>query len=112
MANNAKFMQKPDIIKEVNRMDFSKRLLRLKNIVYIDGELRKQEIDYVFPNDKDKFASDMMDMSMGYAILWFFTDILGINEVAVAETAHHTTNIDADVIGAFLDRIGEDDNNG
>jgi hypothetical protein len=109
-VENAKFMQKPDIIKEVNRMNFSKNLLRLKNIVYIDGEFRKQEIDYVFPNDKDKFAFDMMDISMAYAILWLNTDVLGFNEIAVAKTAHHTTNIDADVIGAFLDRIGEADN--
>ena len=109
-ANHAKFMQKPDIIKEVNRMNFSKNLLRLKNIVYLDGHFMKHEIDYVFPNDKDKFASDMMDISMSYAILWLGTDILRCNEIAVAKTAHNTTNIDADVIGAFLDRIGEDNN--
>ena len=107
-ADNAKFMQKPDILKDVNRMNFSKNLLRLKNIVCIDGELRKQEIDYVFPKDKDKFASDMMDISMAYAILWLGTDILGCNEIAVAKTAHNTTNIDADVICTFLDKIGED----
>ena len=107
-ADNAKFMQKPDILKDVNRMNFSKNLLRLKNIVWIDEELRKQEIDYVFPKDKDKFASDMMDISMAYAILWLGTDILGCNEIAVAKTAHNTTNIDADVICTFLDKIGED----
>lgn len=112
LANHAKFMQKPDILKEVNRMNFSKNLLRLKNIVYLDGNFMKHEIDYVFPNDKDKFASDMMDISMSYAILWLGSDILGFNEIAVAETAHNTTNIDADVIGAFLDRIGEDNNGG
>ncbi len=111
-ADNAKFMQKPDIIKEVNRMNFSKNLLRLKNLVYLDGYFMKQEIDYVFPNDKDKFAFDMMDISISYAILWLGTDILGCNEIAVAKTAHNTTNIDADVIGAFLDRIMEDDDNG
>ena len=110
MADNAKFMQKPDILKDVNHMNFSKNLLRLKNIVCIDGELRKQEIDYVFPKDKDKFASDMMDISMAYAILWLGTDILGCNEIAVAKTAHNTTNIDADVICTFLDKIGEDNN--
>ena len=109
-ADNARFIQKPAIINEVGRMNFSKNLLRLKNIVCIDGELRKQEIDYVFPDDTDKFASDMMDISMSYAILWLGSDILGFNEVVVAKTAHNTTNIDADVIGAFLDRILEDDN--
>lgn len=109
-AGYAKFMQKPDIIKEVNRMDFSQNFLRLKNIVYVDDHFMKQEIDYIFPNDKDRFASDMMDISMSYAILWLGSDILGFGEVVVAKTAHNTTNIDADVIGAFLDRIGEDDN--
>ena len=102
-------MQKPDIIRKVKDMDFSNRLFRLMNIIRIDGEFRKQEIFYTFPEDKDKFASDMMDISMGYAILWFFSDdILGFNEMAVARTAHNTTNIDADVIGAFLDGIEGD----
>ena len=110
-ADNAKFMQKPAIIEKVGRMDFSKNLLRLENIICIDGEFQKQEIVYVFPNDKDKFASDMMDISMAYAIIWLNTDILGSNEIAVAKTAHNSTNIDADVIGAFLDKI-EEDNNG
>lgn len=109
-VENAKFMQKPDIIKEVNRMNFSKNLLRLKNIVFLDGKFRKEEIDYVFPKDKDKFASDMMDISISYAILWLGSDILGFNDIAVAKTAHNTTNIDADVIWAFLDRIGKADN--
>ena len=109
-ANHAKFMQKPDIIKEIGKMNFSKNLLRLKNIVYLNGNFMKHEIDYVFPNDKDKFASDMMDISISYAILWLGSDILGFNEIAVAETAHHTTNIDADVIGAFLDKIVEAEN--
>lgn len=104
---NAKFMQKPDIIRKIKDMDFSSnRLFRLLNIVHIDGQFRKQEIFYTFPEDKDRFASDMMDISMGYAILWFFSeDVLGFNEMAVAKTAHNTTNIDADVIGAFLDGI-------
>lgn len=107
IAVNAKFMQKPDIIREVKDMDFSSnRLFRLLNIVRINGEFRKQEVYYTFPKDRDKFASDMMDISMGYAILWFFSeDVLGFNEMAVAKTAHNTTNIDADVIGAFLDGI-------
>ena len=112
MADNAKFMQKSDIIKGVGQMNFSKRLLRLKNIVYIDGEFRKQEIDYVFPKDKDKFASDMMDISMAYAILWLFTDILGCNEIAVAKTAHNTTNIDADVIDGIIGKLKEISENG
>ena len=60
----------------------------------------------MFPKDKDKFASDMMDISISYAILWLGSDILGFNEIAVAKTEHNTTNIDADVIWAFLDGIG------
>ena len=106
-AGYAKFMQKPDIIREVNGMTFSNGgLLRLKNIVYVDDHFMKQEIDYVLPDDKDRFASDMMDISMSYAILWLGSDILGFNEIVVAKTAHNTTNIDADVLGAFLDKIG------
>ena len=110
-VENAKFMQKPDIIREVNGMTFSNGgLLRLKNIVYVDDHFMKQEIDYVLPDDKDRFASDMMDISMSYAILWLGSDILGFSEVVVAKTAHNTTNIDADVLCAVLVKMGEDDN--
>ncbi len=109
-VENARFMQKPAIIKAVDHMNFSRSLLRLKNIVFLDGDFCKEEIDYVFPNDKDKFASDMMDISMSYAILWLGSDILGFNDIVVAKTAHNTTNIDAEVIGAFLDKIGENNN--
>ena len=62
------------------------------------------------PKRVARFAGDMMDMSISYAILWVDCDILGFNSIAVARTAHHTTNIDADVIGALIDRMGKGQN--
>lgn len=108
-VGRAGFIQKREILDGIDEMK-SARLLRIKNIVHINGAFRKQEAIYMFPKDVERLAADMMDLSISYAILWIEQDILGFNTIAVARTAHHTTNIDADVIGALLDRIGEDNN--
>lgn len=107
-VQHAHFIQKDEILESINRMDFkgkAKKLFRVKNILRIDYSFKKQEELYIFPDDKDRFASDLMDLSMGYAILKIGTDIIDFNEMVVAETAHNTTNIDADVIGAFIKKI-------
>ena len=103
----AGFIQKREILDGIDEMK-SARFLRIKNIVHIDGDFRKQEAIYMFPKDIDRLAADMMDLSISYAILWMEQDILGFNTIAVARTAHHTTNIDADVIGALIDKMGKD----
>ena len=117
-VGHAGFIQKRDILDGISKMKEA-RLLRIKNIVHINGDFRKQEAIYFLPKDIDRLAGDLMDLSISYAILWIEQDILGFNTIAVARTAHHTTNIDADVIGAlldrivaFFDRIAEADNNG
>ena len=111
-VGHAGFIQKREILDGIKKMK-SARLLRIKNIVHMDGRFYKQEVVYLFPNDIDRLASDMMDISISYAILWIEQDILGFNTIAVARTAHHTTNIDADVIGALLDKMrkGRSDEN-
>ena len=109
-VQNAHFIQKDEILESIKRMDFrskAKKLLRVKNILCIDGMFKKQEELYFFPDNKDRFVCDMMDLSMGYAILKIGTDIIDFNEMVVAKTAHNTTNIDADVIGAFIKKIDE-----
>lgn len=105
-VGRAGFIQKREILDGIGKMK-SARILRIKNIVYINGDFRKQEAIYLFPKDIERLAADMMDLSISYAILWIEQDILGFNTIAVARTAHHTTNIDADVIGAFLDKFKE-----
>ena len=100
----ARFLQKREILEGFSKMKPAK-LLRIKNIIHNGGNFYKQEVVYLFPKDIDRLAEDMMDMSISYAILWIEQDILGFNTIAVARTAHHTTNIDADVIGALIDKM-------
>lgn len=105
----ASFIQKDEILNQISRWTFrgkAGKLLRLKNIVYVDGRFLKQEVAYFLPTDMDRLISDMMDLSMSYAILWVDTNIMGFNEIALAKTAHNTTNIDADVIDALIQKIG------
>ena len=66
----------------------------------------------MIPRDIDQLASDLMEKSMSYAILWIDTDIIGFNEIAIARTAHHTTNIDADIIGALIGKFGKEPEDG
>lgn len=100
----AKFMQKREILSEIKKMKWS-GILRVKDFVHFNGDFHKKESNYVIPRDIDQFASDMMDWSISYAILWLDRDIIGFNEIAIARTAHHTTNIDADIIGALIDKM-------
>ena len=106
-VGRAAFIQKKEILEGIEKMK-SARLLRIKNIVHINGNFFKQESVYLFPKDIERLAVDMMDLSISYAILWIEQDILGFNTIAIARTAHHTTNIDADVIGALLDKMREE----
>ncbi len=105
----ASFIAKDKILKSINHMSFMgrcKKLMRVKNIICVNHMFKKQEEIYIFPKDKDRFASDMMDLSMaGYAILWIGTDTIDFNEMVVTKTSNIATNIDSDVIGAFLDKI-------
>lgn len=107
-VQHASFIQKDEILNQISRWIFrgkSGKILRLKNIVYVDGRFLKQEVAYLLPEQIDKLASDLMGLSLSYAILWVDTNILGFNEIALAKTAHNTTNIDVDVIGALIQKI-------
>lgn len=108
----ASFIQKDEILDQMSRWTFCGkmgRLLRLKNIFYVDGSFMKQEVAYFLPTALDKLISDMMELSLSYAILWVDTNIMGCKEIAVAKTAHNTTNIDADVMAALIQKIGSID---
>ena len=103
-VGHAGFIQKREILDGIRKMN-NARLLRIKNIVYNGMNFYKQESVYLVPKDIERLAADMMDLSISYAILWIEQDILGFNTIAVARTAHHTTNIDADVIEALIDKM-------
>ena len=72
-------------------------------------EAKQQEVAYFLPTALDKLISDMMELSLSYAILWVDTNIMGFKEIALAKTAHNTTNIDADVMTALIQKIGSID---
>ena len=103
----AKFMQKQDILDAVKGWvnESGRGILRLKNVVCDNsiGPIAKQEAVYMMSTDMDKFASDMMEISLSYAILEVNNlGLKGMWEIAVSKTAHNTTNIDADVIYAII----------
>ena len=106
--SHVKFMQKSAMLEAIGKLKPT-YILRLKNIVHFNGEFHKEDVVYLIPKDIDQLASDLMEKSMSYAILWIDCDILGFNEIAIARTAHHTTNIDADIIGALIDKLGKDE---
>ncbi len=108
-VQRASFIQKDEILNQISKLRFTGKqgkILRMKNIRYVDGRFCKQEVVYFMPDDFDTLVSELMDISLSYAILWIDTNILGFNEIALAKTAHNTTNIDADVIGALIQKIG------
>lgn len=107
-VQHASFIQKDEILTQISKLRFSGKqgkILRLKNIRYVDGRFCKQEVVYLMPNDLDKLISELMDISLSYAILWIDTNIMGFNEIALAKTAHNTTNIDADVVEAIIRKL-------
>jgi len=106
-VQHASFIQKDEILNQISRLRIG-RILRMKNIRYVDGRFYKQEVAYFMPNDLDKLISELMDISLSYAILWIDTNIMGFAEIALAKTAHNTTNIDADVVEAVMKKIKED----
>ena len=109
-VRSASFIQKDEILNQISRWTLrgkAGKILRLKNIIYVDGRFLKQEVAYFLPTAMDRLVSDLMELSLSYAILWVDTDIMGLNEIALAKTAHNTTNIDADVIDAIMKKIGD-----
>lgn len=109
-VQHASFIQKDEILNQISKLRFSGKqgkILRMKNIRYVDGRFCKQEVVYFMPDDLDKLISALMDISLSYAILWIDTNIMGFNEIALAKTAHNTTNIDADVVEAIIKKLND-----
>ena len=107
-VHGASFIQKDEILNQISKWTFQGKagnLLRLKNIVHVDGKFLKQEVAYFIPDGINRLVSDLMELSLSYAILWVDTNIMGFNEIAVAKTAHNTTNIDADVVEALIRKL-------
>ena len=107
-VRTAHFIQKDEILDKISKWTFhgkSGKLLRIKNIVHVDGRFLKQEVAYFIPDGLNRLISDLMELSLSYAILWIDTNIMGFNEIAVAKTAHNTTNIDADVVEAIIKKL-------
>jgi hypothetical protein len=96
-------MEKSEIIETVNGMDLKmgNLCIRFKWFDWDDGRqnYRRNEF-FIFPSDKDRMVEALSQSSMEYNIVW----IDGYNgyNVYMDRSEDHQTNIDADVIDAFI----------
>lgn len=70
------------------------------------GPQMKQEAWY-HKTDIDKFVGDLMDISLTHGLLFVGNLSQRDNYFAVAETAHNTTNITAEIMEALIKKIEE-----
>lgn len=79
--------------------------ITLSNIVCDQcGPQAKQEIWYR-TSEIDKFVGDLMDVSLTHGLLFVGNLSQRDNYFAVAETAHHTTNITGEFIEALIRKV-------
>ena len=62
-----------------------------------------QERLYIMPNKMDRLISDLAELSLTHTIVGINIPGMGI-EVAVVESEDHTSNIDAEVMEAIVER--------
>lgn len=96
-------MEKSEIIETVNGMDLKlgNLCIRFKWFDWDDGRLNyRRNKFFIFPSDKDRMVEVLSQSSMEYNIVW----INGYNgyNVYMDRSEDHQTNIDADVIDAFI----------
>lgn len=74
-------------------------LLKIVNVIYLEEDaVWQQERDFCVTDDNlDRFLSELMDLSMTHMII-------GVSEesVFVSKSLDHQTNIDGDVVDAFV----------
>ena len=97
-------MEKSKILEIVKGMNLrlGNLCIRFKWFDWDDGRQDYTNYEFfIFPSDKDKMVDVLSQSSMEYNIVW----INGYNgyNVYMDKSKDHQTNIDADVIGAFID---------
>lgn len=93
-------MEKSEIIETVNGMDlkWGNLCIRFKWFEWNDGECHyTRNKFFIFPSDKHKMVEVLSQSSMEYNIVW-----IDDYNVYFDRSEDHQTNIDADVIDAFI----------
>lgn len=93
-------MEKSEIIETVNGMDlkWGNLCIRFKWFEWNDGECHYTRNEFfIFPSDKDRMVDALSQSSMEYNIVW-----IDDYNVYFDKSEDHQTNIDADVIDAFI----------
>ena len=112
-----KFLTKSQILCRLKDWDSARRYdktMRITEVLCPDGfPTHKRVRQFHYPDDIDRIASFLMELSLTYGILQIERDFLfGKPEVWVARTEHYTTNIDADVIDGIIGKLKEIAENG
>lgn len=112
-----KFLTKSEMLCMLKHWDSASkydRTMRITEVLCPDGlPTHKRVRQFHYPEDIDRIASLLMELSLTHGILWIENDFLFSNpEVWVAETEHYTTNIDADVIDGIIGKLKEISENG
>lgn len=112
-----RFLTKPQILSMLKHWDSASewdRIMRITEVLCPDGlPTHKKVRQFHYPDDIDRIASFLMELSLTHGILWIENDFLFRNpEVWVARTEHYTTNIDADVIDGIIGKLKEIAGNG
>lgn len=116
-ARGFKFLTKPQMLSMLKHWDSAQRYdrtMRITEVLCPDGLPTHKKIrQFHYPDDIDRIAAFLMELSLTHGILWIENDFLFRNpEVWVARTEHYTTNIDADVIDGIIGKLKEISENG
>ena len=80
--------------------------VRIYELEQTDGKWLSRDIQYMLPNARDSLVSDLSELSLTHTVVGLKTVSYGVC-IALVESKDGTTNIDADVIDAIVQRIGK-----
>ncbi len=103
---NSKFLSQDELLVKLDEWWYNPISgITLSNTVCDQyGPQMKQEVWYR-TNEIDKFIGDLMDVSLTHGLLFVGNLSQRDNYFAVAETAHHTTNISGEFIEALIRKV-------
>lgn len=99
-AIGGKPMEKQEIIRIVSGLNlrWGNLCIRFKWFTWVEGRpIYTRNTFFIFPSDKDKMIEYLSQSSMEYNIVWINDYIVYLDR-----SKDHQTNIDADVIDAFI----------
>lgn len=102
-----RFLTKNEIMYAIRRWN-----PKSTNPIYIRNILCDQfgpsvcQVAPCYPRDIDELVGILAEISLSHGIIYIGSAIGEDNCIGVAETPHHQTNIDVDVIDAIVEKIG------